>query len=1129
MAITNKERVGRALDTLREGLYPFVEREMHSAYNKYWSNHALSHLREDHNLKRTTAERLQQDVTDLINVIFYEWHNVFKKTLGHAEKNLVGELKTIRNDWAHGKNFSTDDAYRALDSAARLLSSISAPQADTVEKQKQELLRLRFEEQARWEKRKATNVAIESNPQGGLKPWREIVTPHDDVASGRFQQAEFAADLWQVYLDDKNCADEYRDPTEFFHRTYLTEGLKDLLTNALIRLSGKGGDPVIELQTNFGGGKTHAMLALYHLCLGVSAQNLPGCEAIFTETGINNPPQDVKTAVLVGNKISPGTPERKKDGTVVKTLWGEIAWQLGGKEGYEMVADADQTATNPGDKLKDLFNRYSPCLILVDEWVAYARQLHYEKDLPGGDFDTHFTFAQTLSESAKNADNTLLVVSIPASDIEIGGDRGKEALERLKNAIGRVESPWRPATAEESFHIVRRRLFKDITDPTLFTARDTVIRAFSQMYRDQKTEFPAECREKDYERRITDAYPIHPELFERLYEDWSSLDKFQRTRGVLRLMAKVISYLWQENDKNLMILPANVPMADTQVQSELTRYLDDNWLPIIDKDVDGTNSLPVDLDRQHSNLGRYSACRRVTRTIYMGSAPLQKAANKGLDIRRIKLGCTQPGENVATFGDALRRLTNQATYLYVDSSERYWIDTQPNVTRTAIDRATQYREDQTWDEIIRRLKLDREMGDFAGVHIAPNSSSDVPDDETMGVRLVVLQPNLTHSSKAKSSDALTSAKQILDTKGTAPRYCKNLLVFLAPDQSKQENLVRLVNQYLAWESIVADSGKENLNLNGSQKNQAEKKLKDADKTVKMSLQDTYQWLLVPDQPEDTGDIEWEEYRLSVKDSPILQASRKLSHEEHLITTYAPARLTLEILNDYVWKNANHIDLKTLWKYLTNYLYLPRLKNEQVLLDAIADGVGKDLFFWEENFAYANGFDEATVKYLGLKAGQPIIPNFSSSDFLVKPNVALAQFKEEEEDKLRSQYTSNGNIGNGKTVQTGKSTYVINFDSSVDDAKVIPSLDSSSSSAVLTTQPKKRFYGSVELDSERINRDTSAIADEVLQHLTRLIGSKVKVTLEIEAEVTEGIPDNVIRTVSENCQTLKFTSQGFEDE
>lgn len=261
-----------------------------------------------------------------------KWQDVFKKTLGHSDRSLVSELRETRNDWAHGRNFSTDDTYRALDSIARLLSAISSPQADAVEKQKQELLRLRFEEQARWEKRKASNIAIESNPQGGLKPWREIVTPHDDVASGRFQQAEFAADLWQVYLDDKNCADEYRDPTEFFRRTYLTEGLKNLLVNALIRLSGRGGDPVIELQTNFGGGKTHAMLALYHLCLGVSAQDLPGSEAIFTESGIDNPPPNVNTVVIVGQKISPGIPHEKNDGTIVRTLWGEIAYQLGEKK-----------------------------------------------------------------------------------------------------------------------------------------------------------------------------------------------------------------------------------------------------------------------------------------------------------------------------------------------------------------------------------------------------------------------------------------------------------------------------------------------------------------------------------------------------------------------------------------------------------------------------------------------------------------------------------------------------------------------------------------------------------------------------------------------------------------------------
>src|SRR5205823_6414857 len=310
------------------------------------------------------------------------------------------------------------------------------------------------------------------------------------------------------------------------------------------------------------------------------------------------------------------------------TLWGEIAWQLGGKEGYQLVKEADETATNPGDVLKELFNKYAPCLILIDEWVAYARQLHEGSKLPAGTFDTQFTFAQAISESAKAARQTLLVVSVPSSDNEIGGEWGQKALDRIKNAIGRVEASWRPASPDEGFEIVRRRLFQPLTNEKA-KQRDAVARAFSDLYGAQQQEFPSECREGDYERRIKMAYPIHPELFDRLYNDWSTLDKFQRTRGVLRLMAAVIHSLWNRDDKNLLILPATIPVDDPSVQFELTRYMDDPWVPVIEKDVDGSNSLPLALDRGNPNLGRYSACRRVSRTIYMGSAPMQRAANRG--------------------------------------------------------------------------------------------------------------------------------------------------------------------------------------------------------------------------------------------------------------------------------------------------------------------------------------------------------------------------------------------------------------------------------------------------------------------------------------------------------------------
>src|SRR5438067_9232283 len=369
-----------------------------------------------------------------------------------------------------------------------------------------------------------------------------------------------------------------------------------MLVGAVRRLAGRGGDPVVQLQTNFGGGKTHSMLALYHLFSGIAPTELMGIDKVMEEASAKTLPT-ARRVVLVGNKISPGNPSTKPDGTVVRTLWGELAWQLGGKKAFARIQADDEKATSPGDVIRELFNEYGPSLILIDEWVAYARQLHDQGDLPAGGFETQFSFAQVLTESAKLAKNCLLVISLPASDtsgsphtqaddVGVGGIRGREALDRLRNVIGRLESSGRPATAEEGFEIVRRRLFEAIPGDQ-FKNRDLTARAFSELYHAQSAEFPPECRSADYEKRMQAAYPIHPEVFDRLYSDWSTLVKFQRTRGVLRLMAAVIHCLWEKGDKNPLILPSTIPIDDARVQFELTRYLSDAWAPIIERDVDG--------------------------------------------------------------------------------------------------------------------------------------------------------------------------------------------------------------------------------------------------------------------------------------------------------------------------------------------------------------------------------------------------------------------------------------------------------------------------------------------------------------------------------------------------------------
>jgi hypothetical protein len=316
MAVTNHERVGKGLELLKGGLAPFVEREFKNAYKDRAAVEAIRFMGEDRlNARRPMAD---WDVSPLLRLMWESWNDVFRRTLGPAERSLLSELREHRNKWAHQEPFSGDDAYRALDSAGRLLTAVSAPQASETEKMKMELLRLRFDEQVRSEKRKSAGTAVESPAAGNLKPWREVATPHRDVASGDYQQAEFAADLWQVHLGEGT--DEYRNPVEFFRRTYLTESLRRLVVNAVQRLTGGGGDPVVQLQTNFGGGKTHAMLALYHLFSGARPGELAGIDAVMQQAGASALPC-ARRVVLVGNRISPGNPVSKPDGTVVRTLW----------------------------------------------------------------------------------------------------------------------------------------------------------------------------------------------------------------------------------------------------------------------------------------------------------------------------------------------------------------------------------------------------------------------------------------------------------------------------------------------------------------------------------------------------------------------------------------------------------------------------------------------------------------------------------------------------------------------------------------------------------------------------------------------------------------------------------------
>jgi uncharacterized protein len=1095
MAKSTRQYVFEGMELLPEALIPFVEKRLESSVKGHWQVEVVERVS---GLKPDSKGAVAWDQQGLLKTMMAFWKDAFAMVLGHPERSYVSELLDVRNKLSHNETFSYDDAERALDTMRRLMEAISAGDtAIEIGKMRDTILRTKYAELQRNEERRKTqrlNISVET--VAGLLPWREVVEPHQDVATGDFLQAEFAADLGKVYAG--SAPSEYRDPQEFFSRTYLTDGLSTLLVGAAKRLSNAGGDPVVELQTNFGGGKTHSMLALYHMVGGTPARDLPGLDQLLEEHGLGVPTV-VNRAVLVGTSRGPQDVLNVEGGRKIRTTWGELAWQLGRAEAFDMIAENDAKGIAPGSNvLEAIFRKCAPCLILIDEWVAYLRQIYKVEGLPSGSFDANLTFVQSLTEAVKASPGTLLVASLPSSQIEVGGEGGQEALARLKQTFSRIESSWRPASQEESYEIVRRRLFKEIPGDK-HHHKDNTLKQFAKLYRENTNEFPQGCADEDYRRKLEKAYPIHPELFDQLYTSWGSLEKFQRTRGVLRLMAQVIHELWMNNDPSVMIMPGSVAISSARVEPELLHYLDVSWQSIIARDVDGPNSTPYKVDQAAPNLNRYSATRRVARAIFLGSAPTHKEQNKGLDDKQINLGVVQPGERPAIFSDALRRLTNQAKFMHSDLG-RYWYSTSGSLNRMAADRAGQLEEALVLVEIDKALATYinglTDRGHFDTVQVAPGSSSDVPD-EPGGVRAVVLGVAHPHNGR-DASESMTEAKHILTQRGNAPRVYRNMLVFLAAESRQLDNLKEAVRAALAWGEIVRE--KKRLDLKESESALAEAKLADAKETMKTRLKECWCYLLYPHQESAQAEVEWASGKVAAQDGLLSRASKKLVSDEGLLPELGPTRLDRD-LQKYIWNGKPHLFLKDLWEYLNRYTYLPRLKNQAVLVKAVQAAVSG---MFPGPFAYAERWDEPSQTYLGLlieKASNAHVV-IDSDSVIIKPDIA--------EKNRPAPKPEPGEAGTGDRSETatgsgaGEGTQA-GDESGKPQGEKLPT----------------RFIGTVMISPERPARDIHQIVEAIVEQLTTIPGSDVSLKLEIDAEVSQGLDRAKVRTLLENAATLGF--------
>lgn len=480
---------------------------------------------------------------------------------------------------------------------------------------------------------------------------------------------------------------------------------------------------------------------------------------------------------------------------------------------------------------------------------------------------------------------------------------------------------------------MRRRLFSEIKDQK---ALEQTCRAFVKQYAENGESYPRETLEGRYYDRMIRSYPIHPEVFDRLYEDWTTLENFQRTRGVLRLMAKAIHRLWKDGNAEPLIMPGNVPLYDVSYRNEAIYYLNPGWDAVIEKEIDGERSEPMEIETQEPRFGALQACRKIARTIFLGSAPASpQAAVRGIDLKHILAGCVQPGQQAGVFLDALHRLSDRLHYLN-GGDERYWFDTRPNLRREMEERKLRFKRPEIVLAEVRTLLTSLiGHGSFKVVHVfVPHA--DIPD--TSDLRLVVLPPSSAYSHSTKKTIE-GKAGDYLRWRGDQPRVRQNRLVFLAADSESVEGLFDKMTAKLAWQSILDDGREAKITIDFGMAKTVEAELQKVKDSVARAVRDTYRWLMVPGEDAAApSEVNWEYHAANPGAQSYAQEIAKVLREAgSVVEEWSPIHMS-DMLKKWFWKKETPVVLaRDVWQKMCSLLYLERLKDEDAFKRCLTTG------------------------------------------------------------------------------------------------------------------------------------------------------------------------------------------------
>ena len=602
-----------------------------------------------------------------------------------------------------------------------------------------------------------------------MTTWYDIVEPHEDIKEGNLDEAIFAADLGDVAFGKAPV--DYNEPAMFFKKTYFTEGIIKILSMVYNKLEYGKGSSVVEIKTPFGGGKTHALISIYHY--------LENGAKVKSQLPKGLTPIKANVAVVVGTHLNP-VEGNQREGITIHTLWGEIAYQLAGKKGYKQFEKNDTSRVAPGkEKLREFLESCEPFIILFDEVLEYitkARGVEYQETNLSS--QSH-AFLQELTETISSLKKGMLIVTLPSSYLEDYNERKEESLAKLEKTFGRIEAIETTVKGEEIYSIIQRRLFSGVTNTE---ARDEIILNYIELYQKQKDELSSKAKDVDYKRKMTLAYPFHPEVIDILYEKWGTFTTFQRTRGVLRLLANVIEDLYNKEKNIDIILPSDIELATPSVRQEFLKHIGPEYEGIIGSDISGHKAKSIELDKENKNWKHLA--ERISTSIFFFSFSGDKS-EKGATLENIKFSVMHLDTIPSMVTEVLQRLDKSLWYLN-EKGEMYRFSKIPNLNRMILDKKELYNI--TYKEEMRNI-LQKEVGNAFQTFLWPTASEDVPDNRE--IKLVILQPNEKEDTPQKW----------LEKRGNTFRTYKNTLIFAMPDPAGFGAFKEEVKTYKALQEI----------------------------------------------------------------------------------------------------------------------------------------------------------------------------------------------------------------------------------------------------------------------------------------------------------------------------------------